>query len=452
MFTFSAGTNLLLKLIKDRLSLDFLHIHQITPEIFHVSGDKAIYDFLQDYSDKYNRLPDEILVHKSFPETKSIKLPDAPIQFFMDKARDRFIKYFLAEGLTELKRKLENDDPTPDLLELLEELSKTMAYASASTDIHKVRTMSQIIESALKQAIIRRRKTDEISGVSMGFDFLDAVTNGAQPDDFITWSGRPGSAKTHLMLNSFNAAFDQGKNPMFATFEMSPEQLATRLVERRLGISSKSLRFGQFTSFAEKRIVDHIEELLIIEQNKYSGFMYNGGMSSNVHNLIAEVKLRKPGALFVDGAYLLQAGKRNKAKWEVVSETATELKQCAMNLHIPVIASYQLNRSGKGKNAGLDTIMYSDAMAQLASVAFTIKKPEEAQSGHSSSWGSAIRRIIQIDKGREGENASIEVELSFGNKPFKIVNIISGDLSHLGYDLGQFMGNNSSPFAFSEAE
>lgn len=451
MSDFSAGTNLLLKVIKDKLSLDFLHIHQITPELFYNSGDKSVFDFIVTFIDKYNKLPDEALLFKNFSELKSIKLPDAPIQYFMDRVRDKFVRHFLAEGLTDLKRGLENDAVISELLDKLEELSRTIAYANSGNDTHKVSTISQIIESALKQAILRRKKTDEISGVSMGFDFLDAVTNGAQPDDFITWSGRPGSAKTHLMLNSFNAAFDQGKNPMFATFEMSPEQLANRIVERRLGISSKSLRFGQFTSFAEKRILEHIEELSIIERKKYSAYMYNGGMSSNVHTLISEVKVRKPEALFVDGAYLLQIGRGHKAKWEVVSETATALKQCALNMHIPVIASYQLNRAGKGKGAGIDTIMYSDAMAQLASIAFTIKKPEEAQSGNASSWGSSIRRIIQIDKGREGENAVIEVELSFGNKPFKIVNVISGDLSHLGYDFEQTR-NFSSPFDFSEAD
>lgn len=449
MSDFSAGTNLLLKLIKDKLSLDFLYIHQITPELFYSNGDKAVLEFMTDYTEKYNTLPDEVLLGKNFSELKNLKLPDAPIQFFMDRVRDKFIKYYLAEGLNDLRRKLEDDVTTNDLLDVLEELSRTISYANAGTDIHKVRTVSQIIEAALKQAVLRRKKTDEISGVSMGFDILDAVTNGAQPDDFITWSGRPGSAKTHLMLNSFNAAFDQGKNPMFATFEMSPEQLANRLVERRLGISSRSLRFGHFTSFAEKRILSHIDELFVIEKSKYSAYIYNGGMSANVNDLVAEINTRKGGALFVDGAYLLTTGRANKAKWEVVSDTATILKQCAMRLHVPVIASYQLNRAGKGKNAGIDTIMYSDAMAQLASVAFTIKKPEESSTGNATSWGSSIRRIIQIDKGREGENAIIEVELSFGNKPFRVVNIISGDLSHIGYEMSSLQ---ASPFSFSDAE
>lgn len=458
MSDISAGTIFIVKMLKERLPLSILQEHNLSEIHFFNPFDQSILGFISDHYDTYNSTPDFLTVSKEFSELKSIKLPEEPIKFFADKVKTKFIRHYLSDGIRELHSGLNNDEDANILIDNLYGLYKVVSENSKMDNDGRTLPLSQVLANSLELAIKRRRKSDEISGVSFGFDFIDKVTDGAQPGDFITVAARPEVGKTHIMLNSFNAAVNQGKHPLFATFEMTAEQLGNRLIERRLGISSMSLRFGQFTSFAEKRIKEHINELIAIEKHKFKPIVYDGGMGATVQALQAEIEKENPGALYVDGAYLLQSSKRGGgATWEVVAEAAKALKALARTKKIPCIASYQLNKQGKGKNAGLDTIMYSDAMAQLASIAFTLKKPEEANSHNSTSWGNSIRRIFQIDKGRNGEKAVVEVELSFGKKPFRIINVISGDLSHLGYGRGStevplFSGGYSSlPNDFSSA-
>ena len=443
MNTYSAGALLLLKLIQDKESWAILDELGISEDCFYNPADKALFLFCEKHNIQYGKLPDISVVLRHNPDIKSIvKLPNEPVDFFVDTFRHKFIQVTIKEFTEEARSVIENDNIDSDeFMGAMNELvSRLASFGTIGNTVNRLMNLSEGFGAALTMAINRRKKGSTFSGASFGFEFLDLVTDGGQDGDFLTIAARPENGKTHIMLNSANATYDSGKNPMIATFEMPIEQLSRRLIERRTNIGSKKLKFGNFTSFAERRIREHIVDLSDLEHSGRKMSLFQGSIYTTTATLAEKVSRVKPGALYVDGAYLLKTSRRGgSAMWERVSEGAEFLKSLALDLKIPVFATYQLNKQGKGKNAGLDTIMYSDSMAQFASIALTIKKPEDINDSQSTQWGGSLRRILQIDKGRDGEAATVEVDLSFGKKPFRVTRIISGDLSHIGYGKGDLL-------------
>lgn len=456
MAAYSKGSILIFKVLTEKLPITIFTDNEISEDKFTNQKDRELFDFVVEHQKDYGKLPDIDIARKKFPDLRDIKLPQESVDFFLDRFIEGYKTHILRLTAEGIANGLNSEESVDSIIESLSEANSILQKSSSRKEINSLIPLSEACETALEAAVKRRSQTEEISGSSFGFDFLDKVTDGAQGGDFITISARPGNGKTHLLCNSANASYDQGQRIMVATFEMPPVQLARRIIERRTNMPSRNMKFGQITSFGERKLQDHIVELKNREASGHSMTIYHGSLFTTIDKLSAKIAEVSPDLILVDGAYLLKLSKGRGSKWETVSESAEFLKDVCSTRNIPVIATYQLNRNTTKNSSGIDTVMYSDAIGQLASIAFTIKKPEEAKTGESSSWGSAMKRIIRIDKGREGEAAEVEAELNFGRKPFRITRVISGDLSHIGYGKAEDEYSDSKPFnsldGFSLAE
>lgn len=433
-----AGTYLLYKIAQDKLSTNLLAELNITEDAFYDEDDASLFTFMQEHEKQYDKLPSLPVIFNTFSELRSIKLPEEPVEFFVNRFKTKATREAVRVRLQEVGEDLSSGKDTQQLRSKLTELTQFMDKLDAddAANIDYLYDLSGAFQLALDRGVQRRRASGLVSGAPFGFDFLDKVTDGGQKGDLISVSGRPGSGKTNVIINSANAAYDAEMVCMIATFEMPVEQLARRFIERRTNIPSKRLKFGNFTFLAERTIKGQIIELQSKEAKGHRLVIYQGQLLSNITTLKEKLELIKPDVFYVDGAYNMKVGRGNKSKWEHVSEGAEFLKDTALTRKIPVFATYQLNREGKGKKGSGDNIMYSDTIYQLASIAITVLNPEDTKTDSVSSWGGSIRRILKIDKGRDGESAIVEAEFSFGKKPFRITRVISGDLTHIGYGYG----------------
>lgn len=456
MASYSNGSILISKVLTEKLPITVFTDNNISEDNFTNQKDKELFNYIIEHQKDYGKLPDIAVARKKFPDIKDIKLPQESVDFFVDRFIESYKTYLLrltAEGIAE---GLNKDEDVDSIISSLAEANTLLQQNAGRKEINSLIPLSEACETALEAAVKRRRQTEEISGVSFGFEFIDKVTDGAQKGDFITIAARPKVGKTHILCNAANAAYDQGKRVMVATFEMPPIQLARRIIERRTNMPAKNLKFGQVTTFGEKKLRKHFVELKGQEASGHSMMVYHGSLFTTIDKLSSKISEVNPDVLFVDGAYLLKLSKGNNKLNETVAESASFLKNIAMARDIPVIATYQINREGIGKKGGSDNMMYSDAMAQLASIAFILKFMEETNTQESTSWGSALKRVLKIDRDRDGEAAEVEVELNFGRKPFRITRVISGDLSHIGYGKADEEFSDSKPFncldGFSAAE
>ena len=115
-----------------------------------------------------------------------------------------------------------------------------------------------------------------LSGLASGLREMDTKMGGLQPSDLIVLAGRPAMGKTALATNiAFNIAQKwrgevQADGQMksvdggivgFFSLEMSAEQLATRILAERTGISSSSIRRGDIGERDFDKIRDHSIEM-----------------------------------------------------------------------------------------------------------------------------------------------------------------------------------------------
>src|SRR5512139_290878 len=121
---------------------------------------------------------------------------------------------------------------------------------------------SQAMKVAIDMAANAFQRDGKLSGISTGLRDLDARMGGLQHSDLIIVAGRPGMGKTSLATNiAYNVARAyvpelQADGTMkaanggvvgFFSCEMSGDQLATRIVAERTGISSSAIRRGGIT-------------------------------------------------------------------------------------------------------------------------------------------------------------------------------------------------------------
>jgi replicative DNA helicase len=190
-------------------------------------------------------------------------------------------------------------------------------------------------------------KTD-IVGISSGFSVYDRHTSGLIPPDLIILAGDTGEGKSTFALNVSDFVASKGFGVAFFSLEMSKQQLMWKLFSARTGLTVDEIRRGQMDDTYWKIIEDslpsyHNENFFIHDE---------GGLSVQDFRSIARTLKAKHDIRFIVVDYL-QLMKSNESKGkgnreQEVSEVSRELKECAKELNIPIMALSQLSRLEKG--------------------------------------------------------------------------------------------------------
>ncbi|HEY0236261.1 MAG TPA: replicative DNA helicase [Afipia sp.] len=251
--------------------------------------------------------------------------------------------------------------------------------------------------SALAIAIDMAAKAFErdgnLSGLASGLRDMDVKMGGLQPSDLIILAGRPAMGKTALATNiAYNVARTwrgevQADGQMksvdggvvgFFSLEMSAEQLATRILAERTGISSSSIRRGGITTDDFDKIRDHAIEM----QNLPFHVDDTGGLSIAQLSARARRLKRQKGLdlLIIDYIQLLSgSGRRSDNRVQEITEITTSLKALAKELNVPIIALSQLSRqveSRDDKRPQLSDLRESGSIEQDADVVLFVYREE----------------------------------------------------------------------------
>ena len=99
----------------------------------------------------------------------------------------------------------------------------------------------------LKELERPARAKGEITGVSTGFNSLDARLLGMQPGQLIILAARPGMGKTALALNWAVAAAKQTNSAVAVfSYEMMYAELSMRLLSTEACVDSRKLKTKDF--------------------------------------------------------------------------------------------------------------------------------------------------------------------------------------------------------------
>ncbi|WP_423911051.1 replicative DNA helicase [Candidatus Spongiihabitans sp.] len=220
---------------------------------------------------------------------------------------------------------------------------------------------------------------EAITGIPTGFADLDSMTSGLQPGDLVIVAGRPSMGKTSFAMNIAEYVAVEKKLPVaIFSMEMPGEQLAMRLLASLGRINSNKIRTGRLGDEDWPRLNSAVGLL-----DKAPMFVDD---SAGLNALDLRSRARRIarennnlGLIIVDYLQLMQASDNTENRATEISGITRSLKILAKELHVPVVALSQLNRSVEqrpNKRPVMSDLRESGAIEQDADVIFFIYRDE----------------------------------------------------------------------------
>lgn len=229
-----------------------------------------------------------------------------------------------------------------ELLDFAEK--KVLSISESRLQVDNVFDAKSLVEETAQR--LRTPKRHAITGVRTGFDKLDALTLGLQPSDFIVVAARPSHGKTTLAMNLCESAImEEAKPVLIFSLEMPKNQLMDKLVSSLSRVNLTDLKTAQLND-EQSMQVDSVIELIKWRPNFFIDD--SAGLTPTEMRAKARRIAREHGGLsliVVDYLQLMRVPALAHNRTLEISEISRSLKALAKELHVPVVALSQLNRS-----------------------------------------------------------------------------------------------------------
>ncbi|WP_437620504.1 replicative DNA helicase [Sorangium sp. So ce1151] len=323
--------------------------------------------------------------------------------------------------------------------------------------------IAQVLKAAFEQITAAAERGDRITGISTGYEKLDAKTAGLHDGDLSIIAARPGMGKTSFVLNlAVNVAsprtvsspgpdqaghgverHEPGFGAAVFSLEMPREQLATRMVCCEGRVDLGRLRQGFLQPDDWRRLteaasflstlpiwVDDTPAITLLE------------LRAKVRRIQAEYDRppsdghsgRRVGLVVIDYLQLMKGRDGVNSREQEISEISRGLKQLAKELKVAVIALSQLNRAvetrtTKDKRPQLSDLRESGAIEQDADNIMFIYRDEYYNPETTNHKG--IAEII-VAKQRNGPTGKVLTRFTASCTRFD--NLAPGDYPEMADD------------------
>ena len=367
-------------------------IEILSPEVFYKRSHQLIYESIERLFRESEPI-DLLTVSSDLKKNKNFEAvggdfflinlsqkvsSSAHIEFHSRIILQKYIQRKLISISNEIIQK--SYDESTDVMDLLDE-AESKLYDVAQGNIKTSTETAQNLVIKAKKRIEEIDNKDGLSGVSTGFDKLDALTSGWQPSDLVIVAARPGMGKTALALSmARNISVSQNIPVAFFSLEMSSVQLITRLISSETGLSSDKLRTGRLAEHEWQQLNIKVSDL------ESAPLFIDDSPSLTIFELRAKARRLASShgikLIIIDYLQLMNIGSSNKAgnREQEISTISRNLKALAKELDIPVIALSQLSRAvetrGGTKRPILSDLRESGAIEQDADIVSFLYRPE----------------------------------------------------------------------------
>lgn len=247
--------------------------------------------------------------------------------------------------------------------------------ADAIEDLAEVIDIAEKGAVALSDALAAIDPTDDTLFVPSGFRAIDGVIGGLGRGHFVIIAGRPGMGKSALMAEIALRLAENRKKILFFSLEMTPADIALRMVCSRAGLDlQRAIRGGLIEE--ERLLFDEAKNYL---QALPITFDSRSLTPARLRSAVLAAKRRGAcDAVFVDYLGLMRPDENARSKYEATTEISNSLKRLALDTDIPVIAGCQLNRQNEyrdKKRPTLADLRDSGSIEQDADVVMLLHRP-----------------------------------------------------------------------------
>lgn len=371
-----------------------------TPSAAGITGDhfhshRQEWDWLERFVMKYRKVPDKATFRGQFPDFPLLKTTD--VEHGSEVVQHAHLRYLLSMTMREATSLLVDNEPE-DAIALLHSAMTGFNSVTGSRDANAdaLRDYHPFLEEAKRR--IEASMTLGYSGVTLGFDTLNARTGGLHAGDLAIWAARLGIGKTWMLCKVATEALLSGKKVVFVSLEQPRSQIVFRmhvLLGHALGYSIRhrelmqgvNMDVGAYESFL-MALPDHLPE----SSELYIADPTRGRASP--YTLAALMERHDPDLLIIDYLTLMQM---ESDEWQGVAKLSKDTKLVAQQYAVPILAAAQINREGDGgaRPPSAKNLAQSDAIGQDADVIVTMRKP------------SASVMQLLLAKNRSGQDGQI---------------------------------------------
>jgi replicative DNA helicase len=337
----------------------------------------------------------------------------ANIRRYAEIVRERGVMRKLAEVGTEIATSAYNPGGR-DAGQLLDEAESRIFEISESGERGKQGfvaippLLTQVVERI--ETLYSRDNASDVTGIATGFTDLDSMTSGLQPGDLVIVAGRPSMGKTAFSVNiAEHVALEANKPVAIFSMEMGGTQLAMRMIGSVGRLNQHTLRTGKLEDDDWSRMTHALGKLndapIFIDETAALNSLELRSRARRLHRQNDGL-----GLIVIDYIQLMSStsskGGENRAT--EISEISRSLKSLAKELHVPVIALSQLNRSLEqrpNKRPIMSDLRESGAIEQDADLILFIYR-DEVYNPDSPDKGKAE---VIIAKQRNGPIGKVDL-------------------------------------------
>lgn len=346
---------------------------RITPDFFTDDTYRRVYEYLLRHFNEYGSSPDAEVVGRAFPNA-TWEPSSQPLDYFIDQMRARRKRTILVDALSDASQYVRADDD-PDALDKMEHaihdgLIRARLETATSYDVNFMDS-SAVIDQLLTE---RAANPGYLRGISTGFDGIDYVTGGLQPEQLITLIGTPKSFKSATELYMAWAAHRQAKTPLFIGFEMSNVEQGDRLLSLLSGVSLNEIMHGTYSPKQQAKIVRAVRI-----REEMQPFVLSSDITSatTVSGVQAKIQEYHPDVVFIDGAYLMDpSGNFDRGSPQALTDITRSLKRLAQQQRIPIVITTQALLARSKTGLTLSSIGYSSSFAQDSDVILGVERTD----------------------------------------------------------------------------
>jgi replicative DNA helicase len=269
-------------------------------------------------------------------------------------------------------------EPTDDALATVDR-AETLVYELARTGSAKeLEPLNDLLNESIERIEKLAKERSEVTGLATGFDDLDRLTAGLQPQNLVIIAARPAMGKSGLALGIAEyVAIETRKTVLFFSLEMSKQEIVNRLISSQARIDSNLLRTGRLDDGHWRTLGEALGRM-----SEAPLFIDDTPSISMLEIRAKARRLKQRSALdlvIVDYLQLMQSDRRSESRVQEVAEISRGLKMLAKDLQIPVIALSQLSRqpeSRTDKRPMLSDLRESGSIEQDADIVAFIYRDE----------------------------------------------------------------------------
>ena len=397
----------------------------LAPEHFYAEAHRHIYEAalalrergqavdaltIQEWLAQHGLL-DRIGGEATLVELLKVVATTAHVRHYAEIVRDRAVLRDLLRACAEISRRI-YEEPERDIHEQLDAAEQDILAIAERYDHGRMRflRLKEIMGRVYDDLAERYRERRPVVGLPTGFADLDEMTSGLQRGDLIVIAGRPSMGKTAFAMNlAANAALRWGEPAVVAVFslEMSAQQIAQRLLASEARVDMKTMRTGRFSRDDWQKLAHAVGELaearIFIDDAANAGVLDVRAKCRRLKHEQGRLDL-----VIIDYLQLMRGRADAERREQEISEITRGLKGLAKELHVPVVALSQLNRSVEqraDKRPIMADLRESGAIEQDADVIMFLYREEVY---HPKPENENLAEVI-VAKQRNGPTGTVKL-------------------------------------------